>query len=59
MENPNEYDDDAYLRAMDELVSAVVAMWEAGASLDNIAEEVRNGLDNEGIKAQVMIVASG
>jgi len=37
MENPNEYDDDAYTQAANELFEAVMGLWAAGASEDDIS----------------------
>lgn len=46
--NPNEYDDDAFLRADLKLTEAVEALWEAGGDTDNIAASVKNALENNG-----------
>lgn len=46
--NPNEYDDEAFLRADLKLTEAVEALWEAGGDTDNIAASVKNALENNG-----------
>ncbi len=43
-ENINEYDDETYLRTSSEFRSAVYALWNAGASLDDIAEQLGGAL---------------
>jgi hypothetical protein len=48
MDNPNEYDDEKWSTASMRLISAVQAAWEAGASLDNIGQDVQTGLENAG-----------
>lgn len=49
-ENPNEYDDGAYVEATmtlpDDITDAVTAMWKAGASVDDVRNEVTQALDN-------------
>jgi hypothetical protein len=44
--NPHEYDDDAYVDAVDDLQDAVFALWEAGAGEDDIKNEFENALRN-------------
>lgn len=48
-ENPNEYDDGAYVEATmtlpDEVGDIVRAMWQAGGSVDDIRNEVTQALD--------------
>jgi hypothetical protein len=53
--NPNEYDDDAYTAATIKLVSALSAMWEAGASTDNIEDELENALREAGVPAGTVL----
>lgn len=60
MDNPNEYDDDGYTRWSVEADSAIVALWEAGASLDNIEEILANAVENAtGQRAGVSITITG
>lgn len=42
MENPNEYDDDAFVEASNNLSDAINAMWEAGASIEDIRKEAND-----------------
>lgn len=44
MENPNAYDDEAFLTASSKLQDAVSDLWEAGASEDDILEDCRNAI---------------
>lgn len=46
MGNPNDYDDDKYLEASNELDSAVASLWAAGAELEDIEEIFKNALEN-------------
>jgi len=55
MDNPNEYNDEMYSRESLDLDSAVQGMWEAGASLEEIADTVRNAFDNAEVKVHVVI----
>jgi len=55
MDNPNEYDDDGYANYSGQLCTAIVALWEAGASFDNIQAEIENGFDNADVKVHVTI----
>lgn len=48
VDNPNEYDDDAFTRASVEANSAIEALFEAGASGENIADVIENALKNAG-----------
>ena len=43
-ENPNEYDDEAYTQASNDLFDAIFAMWEAGAAEDDIQAIVKDAL---------------
>lgn len=45
--NPNVYNEEAFLGASAQLDDAVLAMWEAGASEDDIVEEVKNAIKNQ------------
>ena len=45
-ENPNEYDDEQFLRYSTELFDAVMALWDAGATVENIEAEFKNAIDN-------------
>lgn len=45
-ENPNEYDDEQYIRYANELQDAVWGLWEAGASKDDIHSEFKNAIAN-------------
>lgn len=56
MDNPNEYNDEMYSKESVDLDSAVQGMWEAGASLDEIAETVRNAFENAEVKVNVTIM---
>ena len=62
MENPNEYNDDLFTEAVNELTGAVASMWEAGASPENIADAVKDALlgerANEGGDIAVTIAAA-
>lgn len=53
--NPNEYDDDAYTAAVVKLQSALYALWEAGATTDNIEDELENALRETGVPAGTVI----
>ena len=44
MENPNEYNDEEYNRGVEALQEAVADLWNAGASEDNIMDEVANAV---------------
>jgi len=55
VENPNEYDDHSFAHYSSAVDSAIGGLWEAGASLDNIEEIVRNALENAEAKAHVLI----
>jgi hypothetical protein len=44
--NPNEYDDAAYTKAVNDLNEAVGALWEAGASEENMDDEINNAVQN-------------
>lgn len=48
MENQNEYDDEQFTRWSVEVNAAIGGMWEAGASLSDIEEVVRNAFENVG-----------
>jgi len=43
-ENPNEREDDAYAEGKGDLRTAFYKLWDAGATLDNIREEVTSAL---------------
>ena len=43
-DSPHEYDDEAYGAAAEELDDAIIALWEAGASTDDIKNEVQNAI---------------
>ena len=49
MINPNEYSDAEYLRASTEICSAIESSWLAGAELQNIEDDITNGLDSVGL----------
>lgn len=55
MDNPNEYNDEMYSKESVDLDSAIQGIWEAGASLDEIEEIIKNGLDNAGLKVEVTL----
>ena len=44
MDNPNEYDDEAYLKAHAALIEAVASMWEAGADEDDIMDSAKSAI---------------
>jgi hypothetical protein len=44
--NPNEYDDDTYTLAVTDLHDVIVSLWNAGASLENLCDEISNALEN-------------
>lgn len=44
--NPFDYDDDEYTQATIELQHAISRMWAAGATEENIANEVENAIEN-------------
>jgi hypothetical protein len=46
MENPNEYNEDQFLKASMELIDVVADLWEAGASEEDIKGEFENALRN-------------
>jgi len=48
-DNPNEYDDETFTKGSIAMVNAVATLVEAGASGEDIANEVTNALDNAGI----------
>jgi hypothetical protein len=48
MENPNEYDDAAYMRASNDLFEAVMGLWAAGASEDEISGLFDNAMNQVG-----------
>lgn len=57
MDNPNEYSDDDYAHYSVELNSAVVSLWEAGASLGDIEAELESALENAtGARVQVGLI---
>lgn len=55
--NENEYDDEAYTTASNDLIAAIGALWEAGGALIDIENDVHNGLLNSGVEATVTISA--
>lgn len=46
VENPNEYNDDDWTTASIKVMSAITAMWSAGATLDDITDAVASALEN-------------
>lgn len=46
MENPNEYDEIAYSRARIEVNSAIGQIWDAGAALDEIQDDLAEAIEN-------------
>lgn len=48
IENPNEYDDDAYTKAIQtfafNLASGIDALWDAGMEAEDIVDEINNAL---------------
>lgn len=56
--NPNSYDDAKYAKANGLLTSALDAMWNAGATLDNIEVVVQDALidatDDEDLMVSIM-----
>lgn len=60
MENPNEYDDDGFTQGCIQTSNAIGLLWDAGATLDQISEEVRNALENcEVVNPLVEILSNG
>lgn len=58
MHNPNEYDDDAWGQASMQLITAVEAAWDAGASIENIQDDVATGFENAtGVQPVVSVIA--
>ena len=55
LDNPNEYDDDAFTKAAIDADSAIVGMWEAGADLGNITDTIANALANAGIPTGTLV----
>lgn len=55
MSNPNEYDDDGYTRGVVALNRAIGVMWDAGATLDNIEEEISNAFENCEVRVDVTL----
>lgn len=47
-DNPNEYDDDAFLQAGNAFQSSthIQRLWQAGATLDDIADEIATYIEN-------------
>jgi len=46
MENPNEYNDEAYTSASNDLFSAISGLWEAGADEQDIQSQFDQALEN-------------
>jgi hypothetical protein len=50
MINPNEYDDDAYVKASNDLIEKLPqlldALWQAGAELKDIAEDITGAFES-------------
>lgn len=44
--NPNEYDDEKFLKADLKLVDAIQDMWDAGAEVEDIQNSVKVALEN-------------
>lgn len=44
MDNPNEYDDEAFTQSSNDLIEATYGMWEAGASEEDILNAVKDAL---------------
>lgn len=44
--NPNIYDDEAYTKAVLELQNAIGNLWAAGASEENMDDEINNAVEN-------------
>jgi hypothetical protein len=53
MENPNEYNDEEFSRWASALDTAVGGMWEAGATIEDINQAFRTGLENAGATEEV------
>lgn len=47
-ENPNEYDDESFTNASNGLVGYVSELWEAGASIDDIQNVIKDALEGAG-----------
>lgn len=45
MENPNEYNDEKFLETEEQLAGAVRAMWDAGATEQNIRDSIEDLLE--------------
>jgi hypothetical protein len=56
MENPNEYNDEEWGRWSVEVDTSIQAFWEAGATVEEIAEAVKNALENIGMNVEVDIM---
>jgi hypothetical protein len=46
VENPNAYDDEAYLEGVTDLSDAILHLWAYGASLENLRDEIANAIEN-------------
>jgi hypothetical protein len=58
MDNPNEYYYEAYAVASTDLHTAVEALWEAGATIDNIQDDLESAVENAtGTRVPVRIEA--
>lgn len=53
MENPNPYDNAAFKHARSDTIAAVGAMFEAGASAQDIIDDVQSGLYDAGCEADM------
>lgn len=61
-ENPNAYDDQQYLKASSDIPELVEALWEAGASLEDIERELQSavqGIPGDWERIALTIVATG
>lgn len=44
--NPAEYDDDGYARGAVELTEAIGRLWDAGATVANLTDEIESAIEN-------------
>lgn len=44
--NLNSYDDEGYIRYSNDLIDAILGMWDAGASLGDIENTIDDALSN-------------
>lgn len=58
-DNPNTYDDERYTNASNDAITGIAEMWEAGGSLEDIENTIKDALCNVGFDATEISVDIG